>query len=59
MVQKIRFQNKILFEIETINGIKFIKKKDIEASKKAGKPVFCIMAIDEILKGDKEVINLK
>lgn len=59
MIQKVRFRNKILFEIETINGIKFIKKEDREASKKEGKIVYRIMAIDEILRGDKEVIILK
>lgn len=59
MIQKVRFQNKILFEIETINGVKFIKKEDKEATRKAGKPVYFLKSIDEIMQCDKEVINLK
>ncbi|MDO7786106.1 hypothetical protein [Desulforamulus aquiferis] len=59
MIQKVRVQNKILFEIETIDGIKYFKKEDKEASKRAGKPVYIRRPIDEIFNSDKEVINIK
>lgn len=58
MSKKIRFKSKILFEIEIINGIKYIKKEDKDASKLAGRPVFCIKPLDDILNSEKEVINL-
>ena len=59
MAQKVRFNNKILFEIETINGIKYLKKEDKEASRRAGIAVFVRKPLNEIFSSDKEVINLK
>jgi len=59
VIQKIRFRNKVLFEIETLNGIKYIKKEDKEASRRAGIAVFVRTPLSEIMNSDKEVINLK
>ncbi|MCL5058705.1 MAG: hypothetical protein M1130_12090 [Actinobacteria bacterium] len=59
MIQKVRFQNKVLFEIETINGNKYLKKEDKEASRRAGTVVYARMPVGELLNSDKKVINLK
>ncbi len=59
MVQAVKFDNKILFEIETIDGVKYLKKQDKIASRRAGKPVFARIPLAEILQSDKETIHIK
>lgn len=59
MTQKVRFQNKVLFEIETIDGSKYLKKEDKEASRRAGISVYVRVPMGELLNSEKEVINLK
>lgn len=59
MVQAVKFNSSILFEIETINGVKFIKKADKEATKRAGKTIYVLKPPDEIINSDKPVIYPK
>ncbi len=58
MIQKVRFQNKILFEIETIDGVKYLKKEDKGTSKKVGKTVYIRKPVEEIFNCNKKVINI-
>lgn len=59
MIQRVRVRNKVLFEIETKGGIKYLLKEDRDASRLAGKPVYIRKPLNEILNSNKEVINLK
>lgn len=59
MGKKIKFGNKILFEIETINGEEFLVKHDKDATKQAGRPVFVRKPFAEIMKSNQPVIHLK
>ena len=59
MIQPVHFDGRILFEIETINGVKFLKKEDKKASKRAGEPVYIIEPFTKILNSDKPNIVLK
>lgn len=58
MIQAVKFNNKILFEVETINGVKFLKKVDKIASKRAGKPVYVLKPLAEITDSDKPIIHI-
>ncbi|MDR3602074.1 MAG: hypothetical protein P4L49_16570 [Desulfosporosinus sp.] len=59
MGKKIKFDNKVLFELEIINGEEFLVKEDKVASKRAGRPVYVMKPLHEIIKSDKPVIYLK
>lgn len=57
--KKVKFDNKVLFELKTINGEVFLVKQDKDASKRAGSPVYVKKLLAEIIKSDKPVIHLK
>ena len=59
MGKKIKFDNKVLFELETINGEEFLVKEDREATKRAGRLIYVMKPLNEIIKSDKPVIYLK
>ncbi|MBT9147879.1 MAG: hypothetical protein DDT32_01646 [Syntrophomonadaceae bacterium] len=59
MIQPVKLGKKTLFEIETIDGKKYLKKKDKEVSKLVGKPVYVTKSFDEILSSRRPVIYLK
>ena len=58
MKQKIMLNNKILFELETVNGQKFLKKENKKASKMVGEPIFVRIPLDNILNSHNHVIYL-
>ncbi len=59
MGKKVKFDDKVLFELETINGEEFLKKHDKDASKKVGKPVYVMKPLNEILNSEKPIIYLR